>query len=396
MKDKLKILILHNFYQQRGGEDFVFESEMALLNSYGHNISLFTENNNLIKTFYSMAKTFFYSNYSKTSKNKLKKILHELEPDIVHVHNFFPLLTPSIYDACNDKGIPVVQTLHNYRIICPGGLLLRDGLVCEKCIKGSAYQAVIHKCYKNSYLGSLSVANMVEKHRNIGTWEKKVTKYIALTEFAKTRFVMSGIPENKILIKPNFVFDLKKQINNKNLKRSGALFVGRLSQEKGISTLIKAWQKINFHLRVLGTGPLENKIKESKNKFINLLGVKDQKIVRAEMSKAAFLIMPSEWYEGFPIVLVESFSQGLPIIVSGLGSLAEIVQDGFNGLHFEHGNANDLAEKVRWMIEHPDECKRMSKNARNSYLNKYTPEKNYSELISIYKTAIEESNDTKS
>ena len=340
-------------------------------------------------------KVFFTASYSRSSKKKLSKTLSEINPDIVHVHNFFPLLTPSIYDACFDIGVPVVQTLHNYRAICPGGLLLRDGHVCEKCIKGSAYQAVKYKCYKNSYLGSLSVANMVEKHRNSGTWEKKVTRFVALTEFAKSRFIMAGFPENKISIKSNFVFDFNKPKNNKNLIRSGVLFVGRLSQEKGIFTIIKAWKNLNIHLKIIGTGPLEKNIRESENNFIHLLGVNEQKFVRAEMSKAAFLIMPSDWYEGFPMVLVESFSQGLPIIVSGLGSLAEIVQDGFNGLHFEHGNANDLAEKVRWMIEHPDMCKKMGKNARTSYLEKYTPNKNYDELISLYKLAIKENDDKK-
>jgi len=391
----MKILLMHNFYQNKGGEDVVFESEKLLLKSYGHDVSLYVVNNSLIDGLKSKIKTFLTVSYSEAVRKKLTTVLKESNPDIVHIHNFFPLLSPSIFDACFDCGIPVIQTLHNYRTICPGGLLLRDGKVCEKCIEGSAYQAVRHRCYKKSFFGTYSVSRMVDKSRNNGTWKNKVTKFIALTEFAKKKFIQAGFPESKLTVKSNFIFDLGDYSKDKQVHSSGALFVGRLSQEKGILTLINAWQKLEVNLTVIGTGPLENIIQASKNSYINVLGEQEQKLVRLEMRKATFLVVPSEWYEGFPMVLVEAFSQGLPIIVSGLGSLAEIVQDGFNGLHFEHGNANDLAEKVRWMVEHPDMCKKMGKNARTSYLEKYTPNKNYDELISLYKLAIKENDDKK-
>ncbi len=388
----MKILFVHNKYQHQGGEDTVLGAEMDLFSTQGHQVFLAKKENDSINSFFSKVKVFRDVTYSKQSKLWMIEELNKYNPDIVHVHNFFPLLSPSIYDACIEAKIPVIQTLHNYRTICPSALLMRDGIVCENCVKSSPFNAVIHKCYKDSLAGSFAVAKMVSHHRKIGTWNIKVNCFIALTQFAKEKFVDGGFPESKIQVKPNFVDDMFS--NDKNIIRNGALFVGRLSEEKGMATLLKAWNNINIPLRIAGTGPLEFDILQTSNQAIKALGSIDKETVIQEMSQAAFLVMPSECYEGFPMVLVEAFSQGLSVVASRLGGMAEIVEDGITGLHFEAGNAEDLAEKVQWLHDHPEERAQMGFNARKIYEQKYTPEKNYEILMDIYQQAIKDSQES--
>ena len=387
----MKIILAHNAYQQAGGEDGVLEAEKSLLQKYENDISIFKVSNDNIRGFKNKISTALSISYSPESKEKLANEIRDFKPDIVHVHNFFPLLTPSVYDACLEADVPIVQTLHNYRTMCPGALLMRDGKICELCIKGSAYKSVLHGCYRGSFIGTFAVARMVEKHRTLGTWDTKVNKFIALTEFARSKFIEAGFPDEKISVKPNFSVDTQLGSNDdENQKGYGALFVGRLSKEKGLITLIKAWQGLNIPLRIAGGGPLESEIKGVKGDLVIALGILYQTSVLKEMSRAAFLVMPSEWYEGFPMVLVEAFSQGLPVVTSRLGGMTEIVEDGKTGLHFEAGNSKDLAEKVQWMHDHPNECKKMGLNARKVYEQKYTPEKNYEMLMDIYQQVIDD------
>ena len=388
----MKIILIHNTYQQSGGEDGVLNMEKALLQRYGHDVLTFKATNDKIKGLKNKIIATLSVVYSVKSKKDLAFAIRNFKPDIVHVHNFFPLLTPSIYDACIEANVPVVQTLHTYRTMCPGALLMRDGKICELCIKGSAYKSVLHRCYRGSFVGTFAVARMVEKHRESGTWNTKVNQFIALTEFARCKFIEAGFPEEKICIKSNFTADIQFNSNNaEHKKRLGAFFVGRLSQEKGLGTLLEAWDGLKLPIRIAGVGPLEHELATLSNDLVTVLGMIDQASVCKEMSHAAFLVMPSEWYEGFPMVLVEAFSQGLPVIASRLGGMAEIVEDGITGLHFEAGNSKDLAEKVQWMHDHPDECRRMGLNARKIYEKKYTPEKNYEMLMDIYQEAIDDS-----
>jgi len=267
---------------------------------------------------------------------------------------------------------------------------MRNGKVCEKCITGSPYNAVLHGCYKGSRVGSLAVARMVDYHRSRNTWQEKVGRFITLTEFSKQKFVHAGFPSNKISVKSNFTshetgnFEL---IVNNELQ---ALFVGRLSHEKGVATLLSAWGKISLPLHIVGDGPLYAKAQNSGLNTVVVFGRLTSDEVSLKMSKASFLVMPSKWYEGFPMVLVEAFSHGLPVIASRLGSMAEIVEDGVTGLHFEAGNSDDLVEKVLWMQSHPEKCQEMGENARRVYLEKYTPEINYKILIQIYQEVIDE------
>jgi len=259
---------------------------------------------------------------------------------------------------------------------------MRDEQPCEECLSGSPYRAVAHRCYRGSLLGTLAVARMVACHRSRGTWLDKVDSFIALTEFAKSKFVQAGFPAEKIVVKPNFV-DCSRA-PSPGEKRSGALFVGRLSMEKGVDTLIEAWSTLNVPLRVIGNGPLAEKVKSCGLSHVEYLGPCSSQEVAAEMTQAEFLVTPSHWYEGFPMVIAEAYACGLPVIASRLGSLAEIVVNGVTGAHFEAGNPEDLAEKVRWAAGNPEELQQMGRHARRIYEEKYCSEVNYPMLMDIY------------
>jgi glycosyltransferase involved in cell wall biosynthesis len=383
------ILIIHNTYQQAGGEDVVVASEGALLQKHGHEVHLHSVSNDVIQGWSRKVVTAWRSPYSRWGRRETLRIIKEIAPAVVHVHNFFPLLSPSVYDACRDSGVAVVQTLHNYRTICAGALLMREGKLCEDCIKGTPYQAVLHGCYRDSRLGSLAVARMIDTHRRQGTWATKVDRFIALTEFSKGKFVEGGLPSEKIVVKPNFV-EAAEPGTLVDADRKGALFVGRLSQEKGIETLLRAWQSLDVPLRIVGDGPLLDMIRGKTPRAVAALGRREPKQVMKEMARAAFLVMPSEWYEGFPMILAEAFAQGLPVIASRLGAMEEIIKDKVTGLHFTSGDAEDLAKKVHWASEHPEDMCRMGLKARSIYEEKYTPETNYRQLMAVYGEAIEE------
>jgi glycosyltransferase involved in cell wall biosynthesis len=384
----MKILLVHNHYQRGGGEDVVVAAELELLQAHGHDVRLVAVSNDEVQGFVRKLRVALRSHYSWQARRQIAQEIASFKPDIAHVHNFFPLLTPSIYDACRDAGVPVVQTLHNYRTICPAALLQRDGQICELCLSGSPYQAVLRLCYRSSLLGSLAVARMVDYHRQHGTWRAKVDCFIALTECAKVKFVEAGFPVEKIVVKPNF---MKSGVSGEGSKvREGALFVGRLSHEKGVKTLLAAWHSLALPLRVVGEGPLLDSVRHCGLTQVVCLGRKTSAEVAVEMGKAAFLVMPSEWYEGFPMVLVEAYANGLPVIASRLGSMAEIIQDGETGLLFAPGNAEDLAGKVRWAAANPEQMRLMGEKARQVYEEKYTPEANYRQLMEIYARALGE------
>ena len=390
----MKILFIHNYYRFSGGEDSVVAAEINLLFTHGHQVELWSMDN---KDFPSGLRgsirikiiTALNTTYSERSKKNVITKLKAFKPDLVHVHNSFPQISPSIYDACLELNIPVVQTLHNYRLICPGAMLMRNGKICELCVTGSPYQAALYNCYRDSTLGSLVVAKMVATHRKLGTWQHKINHYIALTDFAKAKFIEAGFPAEKISVKPNFVKDpFRHKSPVERVNPPFGLFVGRISAEKGLHTLLKAWALLEapITLKVAGTGPLEQTIINQPN--IEPLGLQTPSQISTLMQQAAFLILPSEWYEGFPLVLVEALAHGLPVLASNLGSMVDIIEDGKTGLLFEPGNVEDLATKLKWLLDNPDECNRFGANARQVYLDKYTAKENFKQLIGVYKEAL--------
>ena len=382
----MRVLIAHNSYRHIGGEDVVVAAERALLERNGHEVVTFTASNHAVTGLASRIVTALRAPYATETRDALARRLADCRPDLVHVHNFFPLLSPSIYDACADAGVPVVQTLHNYRLVCPVATLSRRGKVCELCVTGSAYQSVLHGCYRGSRAGTLAVARMIEYHRGRDTWRTRVDRFIALTDFARRKFVEGGLPAGKISVKPNFVDDPGPP---SQIERQGALFVGRLSAEKGIATLRDAWRALETPLRVAGEGPMHSALAGHGSGRLSLLGALSAEDVAREMAAAAFLVVPSECYESFPMVIAEAYAHGLPVIASRLGSLAEIVEDGVTGLHFTPGDPADLAAKARWAADNPDAMAKMGEAARRRYEERYTPGANLALLIAIYEEAIE-------
>lgn len=385
----MKILQIHNYYQFSGGEDVVVKNEYELLKSFGHNLIQYFKYNSEIEK-YSLiqkGKLFYETSFSKQTYREVLSLLKVEKPDVVHIHNTLPLISPSVYYACNDAGIPVVQTLHNYRLLCSNAYLFREGKVCEECIGKSLYNSVKYGCYRNSKVQTLALARIIEKNKKWGTWENKINKYIALTEFSKSKFIEGGISEEKIIVKPNFIFN-DPGVNYE--EQNHFLFAGRLDVTKGIEVLLEARKHISKDILIFiaGDGKLRNKIINGFNE--NYLGHLNHNELISYIKSSIALIFPSIWYEVMPMIIVEAFACGKPVIASKLGAMSELVEDGRTGLLFEPGNAEDLAEKIKWAYEHKDEMKQMGMNARREYEEKYTAEKNYKILIDIYKQAIEE------
>ncbi len=384
----MKILMIHNKYQQKGGEDFVFENEFNLLQKYGHTVDILIFDNNQIKSAIDKLKIGLFSIYNPESAKILEDKINSFKPDIIHVHNFFPIASPSIFFTAKKNDIPIVMTLHNYRLICPNALLFRNGNICEECInKVFPYRGIIYKCYRDSFMQTLSLSLVTSIHRYIKTWHSKVDKFITLTNFQKNKFLSSSIniPKKKFVVKPNFSEDFGEGYQN---REDYFLYVGRLSQGKGVLTMLKAFDGTNFNLIIVGDGIFKNEVikYKEKNKNIKYLGFKLKKEIIELMKKTKALIFTSEWYEGLPMVLVEALSTGTPVITSNIGSQAEIVKDKHLGMHFNTGDFIDLRKKIAEFLKIND--KRFYQNARNEYLEKYTPEKNYEKLLSIYKEAM--------
>lgn len=367
------------------------DAEIDLLRNHGHDVTVYRRHNSEIASMSkpAVAVSTFWS--SRTS-NKIDQICENFQPDLIHSHNTFPLISPSLYWAATRRKIPVIQTLHNFRLVCPEAMLLRDGKVCEDCVGTLPWRAVTRGCYRESTVQSAVTASMLTLHRAIGTFHNHVTAYIALSEFSRTKFIAGGLPAEKIHVKPNFVEPSTKPVWS---GRHGGLFVGRLSEEKGLDVLIKAEslrRLLPDHahdeklITVIGAGPLEETIKQAFHE--NYLGRQAPDEVRKRMHASQFLVAPSTCYETFGLVAVEAFSCGVPVIASRHGGLAELVKDGVTGLLFSPGDAADLATKIAWARSHPDEMLKMGQAAYIEYVNKYTPEKNYHLLQAIYRDAI--------
>lgn len=394
----MRILLIHNFYQQPGGEDRVFDSEKALLIARGHQVFEFTKHNDEIRQYNSLQKIALMGKtiVNKAVQRELLQAAQAQQPDILHFHNTFPLISPAAYSVGKTLNIPVVQTVHNYRFFCANGLFYRDSRVCEDCFgKRFPFPALIHACYRNSRLQTLPAAVMQAYHQRQKTWQKQVDAFIVLTEFGKEKFLQAGFPAEKVFVKPNFI---DPDPGYSKEPREYALFVGRLSEEKGVETLLTSWQSLpEIPLHIIGEGPLSEKLRraaaEKRSTKVEFWGRKPPEEVNAALRKTLFLVVPSECYETFGLAAAQAYACGVPVIASRLGAMAEIVQEGRTGLLFIPGNAEDLAAKVQWAWEHPREMQEMGRNARAEYETRYTAEQNYRILMEIYQRAGERTKD---
>jgi len=388
----MNILSIHNKYLIRGGEDESRELEEKILRENGHFVYSYIESNQDIKKI-GYFKTGLRTIWSHKSYREVKKILKNHRFDIVHVQNFFPLISPSVYYAAKDMDIPVVQTLRNYRLKCLNGLFYKNDSVCELCLrKKIPWNGLINKCYRNSYLWSSGIFSMLAIHNFLKTWQKKIDLFITPTNFAKNKFAQGGIPKQKIIVKPNFIYP-DPGIGHGDGKF--LIFVGRLEKEKGINTLIEAWKKVNvfnedISLKIIGEGSLKGYIKNLAKtlKGLEYLGLKSNEETCSLIGKAIFLLFPSEWYETFGRVLIESFAKGTPVIATDIGSASEIVVDGKTGFIFKPGDSDALSSRIKVILNNQDNKGIMRSIVRKEYEKKYTADANYNQLMQIYKSLL--------
>jgi glycosyltransferase involved in cell wall biosynthesis len=387
----VRFLVAHNAYREPGGEDAVFRSETRLLRQTGHEVLEYVESNCRIEPG-NYLRVGAETVWSDSSLKKLRTAIGRFRPDLVHFHNTFPLISPAAYSACDEVGLPVVQTLHNYRLVCPSGLFYRNGHPCEDCLpKRVKWPGVLHACYRDNRMATTAVASMLAIHRALGTWHEKVTRFIALSEFSRHKFVRGGLPAEKTVVKPNFV---SPDPGARTGMGDYVLFVGRLSEEKGVRSLLRAWSMCSrdIPLRIVGDGPLRRSLESEKESLglsnIRFEGRLEQATVVTAMKQARLLVFPSTCYENFPLVIAEAYACGVPVVASRLGAMADIVQDGVTGLLFEPASAEDLADKVACVWARHRRVEEMGRAARAEFEAKYTAQRSYQDLMKIYAEAL--------
>ncbi len=390
----MKIVVVHNTYQQPGGEDSVFRSERDLLKSEGHEVVEYLRSNHEVSQSgligqLALAKRTIWDG---VTREEFRQLLSLEKPDVVHVHNTFVAISPSIYWACRDAQVPVVQAVQNFRLLCPGALFLRDGKVCEECMDHGVWRGVHYGCYRGSRAATSVVAAMLTTHRILGTWSSLIDCYLVPTQFGRRKFIEAGFPPEKLVVKPNFVYPDPGQGHG---VRSYALYVGRLSHEKGLRTLLSAWAQLrpSIPLQIVGDGPMRAELEEYALQHclgsVRFCGSLPREQTMATMRGACLLIFPSECYEGFGMTIVEAFACGIPVIASAHGSPKELVEDGRTGKLFNPSDAHELAEKVTWVWGHPEVMRLWGRQARSEYEIKYTAKENYKMLMEIYQRAIQ-------
>lgn len=397
----MKVVLVHNTYQQPGGEDVVFNQERQMLERAGHHVVTFCRSNWDTDEYKGIRRIVLAKQavWNTKSRETFLNLLRREKPDIVHVHNTFVMISPSIYSACSDEGVPVVQTLHNYRLICPAATFFRDGRICEECLSGSLWPSVKHSCYHNSHAATSVIAAILKFHEMAGTW-RHISRFIALSEFSREKLIEGGLPAEKISVKPNFVYPDPAEHSDGD--RDYALFVGRLSPEKRVSTVLEAWKRCAspIPLHVIGGGPDQDLLEQEAAglglRHIVFRGQMPRQATVAAMARARFLVFSSEWYENFPVTIAEAFACRTPVIASNIGAMKEIIEHGKTGLHFSVGDPDDLAQKIIWAWSHSDEMRTMGMEARRQYEDKYTAEKNYPLLMQIYELARQNTSQTSS
>lgn len=390
----MRILIGHNHYKIPGGEDAVVAAEHSLLKDFGEDVLLYKRSNVELDSGSVTAKfrNIRQLGWSRETYRDIKTMIRRFRPDVAHFHNIFYVITPAAYFACREEGVPVVQSQHNFRLKCANGLLYRQNKVCEECVKKSLWQGIYHGCYRDSRLLTAFIAGTLMDHWRKRTWHNAVDIYISASQFGKQKLIEMGMPGEKIAVKPNFVYPVPSVDDRKD--QGYALYVGRLSEEKGVRVLLEAWKSVpDVPLRIIGEGPLSGSLKvytQSQGiRNVQFLGYVNQKTYEENMCGARFLIVPSQCYENFPRIIVEAFARGIPVIASNLGTLRELVEDQGTGLLFEPQDVRQLTEKIRRLFLDSALVTQLGRNARGVFQKKYGVRENYEHLVSIYQRAIE-------
>jgi glycosyltransferase involved in cell wall biosynthesis len=385
----MNILVAHNFYKLAGGEDQCVAAEVALLRARGHEVTQYCLSNDAVDGM-GRLRLAGRTIWSQQTFSAMRGLIAAHRPQVVHFHNTFPLISPAAYYAAHAAGVPVVQTLHNFRLVCVNAVLFREGKPCEQCLgKIVPWRGVAHRCYRANRGASAATAAMLTAHRLLGTWRNAVDAYIALSEFSRRKFIEGGLPAEKVVVKFNFLYP---ETNPGAGDGGYAVYVGRLSGEKGVQTLVQAWQSlgVTVPLKIAGDGPLAPAVREAvvQNAAIEWLQDVPHERVYELIGAAAFLVLPSQCYEAaLPRVVIEAFAKGTPVVAAGHAAMAEIV-DGRNGVCFAPGNPEDLAAKVRYLGSDASALRRMRQGARETFDRYFTASANHDALMAIYARAI--------
>ncbi len=386
----MTVLLVHNHYRQSGGEDEVFAAEAGLLQAHGNRVIRFTVHNDRAAALdlWALPVTAIWNG---RVYRELRELCRKERPRVAHFHNTFPLISPAAWYAARAESVPIVQTLHNYRLVCPNAQCFRHGHVCGECVGRSVpWPAVVHGCYHRNRAATGAVAAMLTAHRLLGTWTHTPQIYIALTDFARDTFIRGGLPPQKLVVKPNFVHP---DPGPRDGPGEFALFVGRLSEEKGVKVLLAAWETLRgtVPLKIVGDGPLSSSVADAAGRGLNVtwLGKQSKSQVVALMKQARMLLVPSVCYENLPLVIVEAYAAGCPVLASNLGSLSALIDHGRTGLHVRPNDAADLAAASEWAWGNPGEMAAMGREARREFEQKYTAERNHDMLLEIYRLAEE-------
>lgn len=391
----MKILLVHNYYGSAApsGENRVFEAEGSMLKKYGHDVEVFVRHSDTIRSKGVLGKVIggIVTPWNFQMTHAIKRTVRRFCPDVVHIHNTFPLISPGIFHAIGSH-FPRVVTLHNYRLFCPAGIPMRDGKICIDCLrKQSPLPALYYGCYRDSHIATVPLALSVALHRAIGTWTQQVEAFIALSDFQRDLMSSAGLPPIKVHVKPNFFPEIPEMMTWKE-KHGYVVFVGRLSQEKGLICLMQAWARWGPsapELHIVGDGNLRPTLEKMASGLpVRFLGQMPATAAQAQIAGANLLVLPSEWFEGFPMVVPEAFAFGTPVAASNLGPLPGIVSSGENGLLFEPSAPNSLLQVVQSAWQTPGLLERLGQHARAEFEGKYTEGANYSRLIRIYESAI--------
>lgn len=390
----MKILLVHNFYGTAtpSGENQVFETEKKLLIEHGLEVREFTRHSDEIRAqgAWGKFKGALSTPWNFWSAASIKKIVDVFQPDVVHIHNTFPLLSPAIFHSIGNRAARVL-TLHNYRLVCPAGIPMRAGKICTDCIDlRTVRPALLHGCYRNSRIATVPLAANIALHRTLGTWKNQVDAFITLTEFQRTTMVAAGLPPSRVHVKPNY-FPGNPPVVPWSERGNYCIFAGRLSAEKGVESLIKAWTEWGIdapELRIVGDGPLRKELEAVAGSSIRFLGQLPAEETIRQIANARFQLLPSEWFEGFPMVVREAFAVGTPSAVSNLGPLPSIVNNGINGVVFEAANPQSLLATVRKAWQEPGLLEKLGMGARQSFETLYNEDVNYACLMKIYEAAM--------
>jgi glycosyltransferase involved in cell wall biosynthesis len=390
----MRVMTVHNLYRRPGGEEVVFEAETSLLESKGHCVrreifdsASIVDERSLLETSRLAASTI----WSRAAADRIRNAIREFGPDVVHFHNTFPLVSPAAIRACQEEAVPVVQTLHSYRILCAQVFCLRDGRVCEDCFgRHFSWPGIWHACYRSSRAMSSVVSTMQLAYHRVAVRDRGVDLFVALSESSRQTFIRGGLPPERIAVKPNFV---ARDLGAGDHSGGFALFAGRLSPEKGLATLLEAWTKVGDGacLKIVGDGPMAGQVAEAATRspaieFVGRLALDDTLRL---MGEASLLVFPSECNETFGLTIIEAYSRGTPVLASDLGTPRDLVDPGRTGVTFEAGNAQELSEKIVWLFDQPRLLEEMGRTARRRYEAEYTPERNYQQLMDVYRHAIE-------